>query len=457
MRAPEPSALSALDLRDRIARGEVTAAAAVRSCLDRITAADGDVEAWAFLDGGLAMAQAEAIDRYRGTGRPLGPLHGVPVAIKDIIDTRDMPTENGTVLDAGRRPSKDAAVVERLRAAGALILGKTVTTELAVYHPGKTRNPRDAGRSPGGSSSGSAAAVAAGMVPLSVGTQTNGSVIRPASYCGVVGYKPSRGLISRRGILRQSPALDAVGVFARNVEDAALLADALAGPDPQDAQTILASPPALLATAMSRPPVKPTLAFVRSPVWDQADEDVKGGFGELVEALGPAIEEVVLPPAFDSVHRMHAAIMLADIARNFARYTEAGRGQLSERLLGMIAEGEAMRAVEYSTALDWIEVMNAALEELFVRYDAIVTPAATGEAPRGFASTGSPVFSTIWTYCGVPAVTLPLLEGSNGMPLGVQLVGRRLYDGRLLRTARWLVETLREAGQDATVVTGRVA
>jgi Asp-tRNA(Asn)/Glu-tRNA(Gln) amidotransferase A subunit family amidase len=457
LRAPEPSALSALDLRDRIARGEVTAVAAVRSCLDGIAAADGDVEAWAFLDAGLAMAQAETIDRFRGTGRPLGPLHGVPVAIKDIIDTRDMPTENGTVLDAGRRPSKDAAVVERLRAAGAIVLGKTVTTELAVYHPGKTRNPHDSGRSPGGSSSGSAAAVAAGMVPLALGTQTNGSVIRPASYCGVVGYKPSRGLVSRRGILRQSPALDAVGVFARSVEDAALLADAIAGPDPQDPQTLLAAPPALLATATSRPPVKPALAFVRSPVWEQADDDVKAGFGELVEALGPAIEEVALPAAFDSVHRMHAAIMLADIARNYARYTEAGRDQLSEKLLGMIAEGEATRAVDYSLALDWIDVMNAALEELFGRYDAILTPAATGEAPPGLGSTGSPVFSTIWTYCGVPAVTLPLLEGSNGMPIGVQLVGRRLYDGRLLRTARWLVETLREAGQDATAVTGRVA
>jgi len=457
LRSPEPASLAATDLRDRIARGEITASAAVRSSLDRIAVADGDVEAWAFLDAGLATAQAEAIDHFRGAGRPLGALHGVPVAIKDIIDTRDMPTENGTVLDAGRRPSKDAAVVERLRAAGAIILGKTVTTELAVYHPGKTRNPRDAGRSPGGSSSGSAAAVAAGMVPLAIGTQTNGSVIRPASYCGVVGYKPSRGLVSRRGILKQSPALDAVGVFARSVEDAALLADAITGPDPQDPQTLLAAPPALLATAMSRPPVKPTLAFVRSPVWDQAEEDVKAGFCELAEALGPAIEEVVLPPAFDSVHRMHAAVMLADIARNYARYMEAGRQQLSEKLLGMIAEGEAMRAVDYSLALDWIDVMNAALEEIFVRYDAIVTPAATGEAPRGLGSTGSPVFSTIWTYCGVPAITLPLLEGSNGMPLGVQLVGRRLYDGRLLRTARWLVETLREAGQDATVVTGRGA
>jgi Asp-tRNA(Asn)/Glu-tRNA(Gln) amidotransferase A subunit family amidase len=457
MKKPEPASLSAVDLRDRIARGETSAADAARSCLGRIAQADPDVEAWAFLDESLVLAQAEAIDRFRGTGRPLGALHGVPVALKDIIDTKDMPTENGTVLDAGRRPSKDAAIVERLRAAGAVILGKTVTTELAVYHPGKTRNPHERGRSPGGSSSGSAAAVAAGMAPLAVGTQTNGSVIRPASYCGVVGFKPSRGLVSRRGILKQSPSLDSVGVFARSVEDAALLADAIAGHDPQDPQTLLAAQPALYATATGRPPVKPSLAFVRSPVWEQADEDVKGGFAELVETLGPAIEEIALPPVFDSVHKMHATVMLADIARNYSRYYDAGREQLSARLRGMIEEGQAVRAVDYSLGLDWMDIMNATLEELFVRYDAILTPAATGEAPLGLESTGSPVFSTIWTYCGVPAVTLPLLESSNGMPIGVQLVGRRLYDGRLLRTARWVVDALREAGQDASLVTGRVA
>jgi Asp-tRNA(Asn)/Glu-tRNA(Gln) amidotransferase A subunit family amidase len=295
------------------------------------------------------------------------------------------------------------------------------------------------------------------MAPLAVGTQTNGSVIRPASYCGVVGFKPSRGLVSRRGILKQSPSLDSVGVFARSVEDAALLADAIAGHDPQDPQTLLAAPPALYATATGRPPVKPSLAFVRSPVWEQADEDVKGGFAELVETLGPAIEEIALPPVFDSVHKMHATVMLADIARNYSRYYDAGREQLSARLRGMIEEGQAVRAVDYSLGLDWMDIMNATLEELFVRYDAILTPAATGEAPLGLESTGSPVFSTIWTYCGVPAVTLPLLESSNGMPIGVQLVGRRLYDGRLLRTARWVVDALREAGQDASLVTGRVA
>ena len=446
--------LTALQARDEIARGALKAVELAEACLERIAEREPGVEAWAHLDSDLVMRQAEAADRFRASGRAIGLLHGVPVGVKDIVDTRDMPTENGTILDEGRRPRADAAVVERLREAGAIILGKTVTTELAVYHPGKTRNPHDASRTPGGSSSGSAASVAAGMAPLAIGTQTNGSVIRPASYCGVVGFKPSRGLISRRGILVQSPTLDSVGTFSRTVEDAALLADAIAGHDPRDRQTVLAARPDLSRTTMSRPPVKPALAFVRSPVWDEAEEDVRAGFTELVETLGGGIEEVELPSPFERAHALHSVVMLADIARSFSRYFEYGRDKLSGRLVGMIEEGRTVLAVDYAAALDWIEVMNAALEKLFERYDALLTPAATGEAPMGLDTTGSPTFCTIWTYCGAPAVTLPLLVGSSGMPVGVQMVGRHMYDGRLLRTARWLTEALREEGQDIKVVTG---
>jgi len=446
--------LTALQARDEIARGALKAVELAEACLERIAEREPGVEAWAHLDSDLVMRQAEAADRFRASGRAIGLLHGVPVGVKDIVDTRDMPTENGTILDEGRRPRADAAVVERLREAGAIILGKTVTTELAVYHPGKTRNPHDASRTPGGSSSGSAASVAAGMAPLAIGTQTNGSVIRPASYCGVVGFKPSRGLISRRGILVQSPTLDSVGTFSRTVEDAALLADAIAGHDPRDRQTVLAARPDLSRTTMSQPPVKPALAFVRSPVWDEAEEDVRAGFTELVETLGGGIEEVELPSPFERAHALHSVVMLADIARSFSRYFEYGRDKLSGRLVGMIEEGRTVLAVDYAAALDWIEVMNAALEKLFERYDALLTPAATGEAPMGLDTTGSPTFCTIWTYCGAPAVTLPLLVGSGGMPVGVQMVGRHMYDGRLLRTARWLTEALREEGQDIKVVTG---
>jgi Asp-tRNA(Asn)/Glu-tRNA(Gln) amidotransferase A subunit family amidase len=280
------------------------------------------------------------------------------------------------------------------------------------------------------------------MSPLAIGTQTNGSVIRPASYCGVVGLKPSRGLISRRGVLSQSPTLDTIGVFARTVEDAALVADALAGFDAGDRAMRPAAPPRLSAIAASEPPMRPNLALVRSPVWDEADEDVKGGFAELAEALGDAVAPVELPEPFPKAHAMHRAIMLADLAKSFSRYYEHGRDRLSDRLVGMIEEGRSVLAVDYALAHDWIEVLNAGLDRLFDRFDAIVTPAATGEAPLGLDGTGSPTFCTLWTYCGVPAVTLPLLVGRNGLPIGVQVVGRLGDDARLLRTARWLVRAL---------------
>ena len=229
--------MSASDLAAGIALGRHTSEQAAEACLARIAEVDPQVEAWAFLDPEFARQQARAADKYRGTGRPLGPLHGVPVGVKDIIDTRAMPTENGTLLDAGRRPGRDAVAVSRLQAAGTIVLGKTVTTELAYFAPSRTRNPHDPARTPGGSSSGSAAAVASGMVPLAIGTQTNGSVIRPAAFCGVVGYKPTFGLIARTGILAQSWPLDTVGVFARSVADAALLAECLIGHDAGDTAT----------------------------------------------------------------------------------------------------------------------------------------------------------------------------------------------------------------------------
>ena len=456
-RKAQLAGLTALAMRDEIARGAVKAVEVAGACLERIAEREPDVQAWAHLDPDYVMRQAESADRHRASGQPIGPLHGVPVGLKDIIDTRDFPTENGTILDAGRRPRDDAAIVRRLREAGAIIMGKTVTTELAVFTPGKTRNPHDPARTPGGSSSGSAAAVGAGMVPLTVGTQTNGSVIRPASFCGVVGFKPSRGVVSRRGVLVQSPTLDTIGTFSRTVEDAALLADVLAGYDESDPASALTARPDLFNIALSRPPVKPRLALVRSPVWDKAQQEVREGIEELAEALGERAEEVDLPEPFRHVHDWHRVINLADIARNYARYVELDPAGLSRKLMGMIEEGLAIRAVDYANAQDSIAPLNLALEKLFERYDAIVTPAAPGEAPSGLESTGDPVFNTIWTYCGVPAVSVPLLNGRNDMPIGIQLVGRRFYDGRLLRTARWLWEAVGETRQDRELAEGVVA
>jgi Asp-tRNA(Asn)/Glu-tRNA(Gln) amidotransferase A subunit family amidase len=435
--------LGAVATAQQIGEGKLTSEELTRACLARIEAREPEVQAWAFLDPEHALRQARAADEWRKRGRPLGPLHGMPVGVKDIIDTADMPTENGTVLHAGRRPRQDATLVSLLRAAGAVILGKTVTTELAVYGPNKTRNPHNLDHTPGGSSSGSAAAVADGMVPLAIGTQTNGSVIRPASFCGVYGFKPSHGLIPRTGVLAQSPPLDTVGVMAADLEGLAFLAEPLMAFDAKDPASQPSARPHLLEVLRAPPPVPPRLAFVRSPVWDQAAEDTKAGFAELVEALGERVEQVALSASFDDAIEIHRTIMEADLAKSFAREYEQGRDQLTSRLREMIERGQTIRAVDYNRAVARIATLNAILAEFFASFDAILTPAAPGEAPSGLGSTGSPVFCTIWTLCGTPAVTLPLLTGTSGLPIGVQLVGEKGDDARLLRTARWLIESVR--------------
>lgn len=431
--------MTAVDAAAAIAEGRLTARELTEACLASIARQEATVGAWTFLDREHALAQAEAADDAHRRGMPHGPLHGVPVGVKDIFDTFDMPTEDGSPLHAGRTPRRDAAAVARLREAGAIIMGKTVTTEFAVYHPGKTANPHDPTRTPGGSSSGSAAAVAAGMVPLAIGSQTNGSVIRPASYCGIVGYKPSFGLIPRNGALRLSRALDHVGVFARSVEDAALIAECMIGFDAEDPDTRPMARPPLLATAKAEPPVAPRLAFVPSPVWDRADAECQEAFGELVEALGEQVERFELPSSFGAAIDWHRTIMETDLAVNLAKEYEQGRDQLSPTIRTMIERGRSEhRAFDYARALEAIDALNTALEDAFFAYDAFVTPSAPGAAPRGLQATGSPIFCTLWTLCGLPTVNVPLLQSGDNMPIGVQLVGPRGGDARLLRTARWL-------------------
>ena len=432
-------ALSVVDAARFIREGVISSEELVRACLARVDAVDKDVQAWAFLDREYALEQARAADRWRGEGNPLGALHGVPVGIKDIIDTADMPTENGSVLHAGRTPSRDASVVARLRGAGAVIMGKTVTTEFASGASGKTRNPHNAAHTPGGSSSGSAAAVAAGMVPLAVGSQTGGSVIRPASYCGVYGVKPTHGLIPRHGMWRLSRWLDHAGLFARSLDDLALGLEHVVSYDERDPDSRPRAGVPYRAILAEEPPVTPMLAFVKTPRWHRVDADAQEAFAELARHLGAQVEEVEMP-SLEEAWEWQAAIMESEMAVSFAREWDKGRERLSPRLRARIERGRERRASEYLNALRGVAELQASLTELFEqRYDAILTPPATGTAPAGLESTGDPMFCSVWTLCGAPAVTVPLMQGANGLPLGAQLVGARYGDGRLLRTARWLL------------------
>ena len=414
----------------------------VKACLAQIDAREPEVQAWAHLDPEHALTQAREADKRRSEGKPTGPLHGVPVGIKDIIDTLDMPTEDGTVLHSGRRPWQDAKIVDALRAAGAIILGKTVTTEMATYTPGKTRNPHNPEHTPGGSSSGSAAAVAAGMVPLAVGTQTNGSVIRPAAYCGVFGFKPTRGTVSCRGILAQSELLDQPGCFARTVEDLALLGETLSTYDEHQKGMRPRSTLPLLRVCEEEPPLPPTLSLVRTPWWDELDADAREGFSELIDHLSDRIGEFEMPDSSVQVLEWHKTIMEADIAASYESDYERGKERMSKSLREQIERGRAVSVVDYRRAAARIEPITESLDEVFDRFDAIITPSAQGPAPHGLDSTGSPQFCTLWTFCGMPAINLPLLTTGNGLPVGVQLVGRVGDDARLLRTARWLLTTL---------------
>jgi Asp-tRNA(Asn)/Glu-tRNA(Gln) amidotransferase A subunit family amidase len=435
--------LSAADAARAIRDGAVSAEQLLEACLARVREIDGAVQAWQYLDPAHALAQARARDRDRSEGRPCGPLHGVPVGVKDIIDTADMPTEDGTVLHAGRMPDRDAAVVAMLRAAGAVIMGKTVTTECATYTPGKTRNPHNAAHTPGGSSSGSAAAVAAGMVALALGSQTNGSVIRPASFCGVYGFKPTHGLIPRSGVMKLSRALDHVGVFARSIEDIALVSEQLVGCDAADPDTRPRARIPFGEVAAQEPPLPPRLAFVKGPVWDRATPETREAFEELAGELGERVAEVELPPSSERALEWHRIIMQAEMAANLDLEWEKGRDKLSESLRTQLASGRALAALDYQRALARIPLLNDAFAEIFREFDALLTPAAPGTAPHGLASTGDPAFCSLWTLCGMPAFTLPLMRGENGLPMGVQLVGARHDDARLLRTARWLQAQVR--------------
>lgn len=429
--------------------GSTTSQALVTAFLDRIEEHDSEVEAWAHINREHALEQAHRSDTLRGFGNGTGPLHGVPIAIKDIIETRDYPTENGSPLYVGNATRHDAACVAALKSAGAIVLGKTVTTELALLTPAKTKNPIDKNRTPGGSSAGSAAAVADLMVPSALGSQTAGSVLRPASYCGIYGYKPTLGLISRNGVLMQSHTLDTVGMFARSVEDLALLTDCMSAHDPSDPVSYERSQPRLSQIVESEPPMPPTFAFVKTPAWNEyADPAMQEAFAELKECLGERCDEIEIA-GLDHVLEWQRIVQLAENAAYYGPLQDKARDQLSDGLNARLDEGAKVPVRDYIAALASREKAYAAFDELFETYTAILTPAAPGPAPLlSEGITGSPIFNGLWTYLGMPAVSAPLLE-IDGLPVGVQLVGMRQDDGRLLRTTRWLARHLENETQNA--------
>ena len=428
---------SARELIRRMREGATSALDVTAAHLARIDAMEPSIRAWAYVDREGALAAAARADDARRAGTPLGALHGLPVAIKDIIDTADLPTEHGSALYAGRRPTRDATLVARLRAAGAVILGKAVTAELALYAPGPTRNPHDLTRSPGGSSSGSAAAVAALMAPVALATQTNGSVVRPAAFCGVVGLKPSFGTLPRTGILKHSPFLDQPGIIARDVADAAFLLDALAGRDDEDDATF--DGPFDLPRAAQSSDAPPRLAFARGPFWARADASARAAIEAYVAALPLAVETIDLPEAFAEAEPTLALLMNTGIAQSFGADFDARGAAFPEQVVRAIEKGRAHSAVALLDALARRDRLRREFAALAAPYDAILAPVAVGVAPLFSAGTGDPIFATLWTLLGAPAISLPLLRGEAGLPLGVQAISGPRRDGALLRAASWLM------------------
>lgn len=415
-----PNTLSLLSAVKAIADDALTAEALMRSCLERIAERDEAVGAWVHLAADAALATAE-----QGPG---GQLYGVPVGIKDLIDTVDMPTSYGSPIYDGYRPGWDATCVTSIRNAGGIILGKTVTTEFAYFQPGKTANPHDVGRTPGGSSSGSAAAVADFQVPAALGTQTAGSVIRPASYCGVVGYKPSYGLLPLAGVRPLAPSMDHVGVFARTVQDAGFLA------------SILGRRP-LLAVAEDDDGWTPRIGFCRTHEWDRAEPGTQTLLDDAAKALGAAgatIIEVELPASFASLADAQALAMDYEVSCSGLFEVSNHRDQVSAKFLERFDVGAAVTAQAYDAAVAQVRAARATLDGVMDTCDVLLCPSAPGEAPQGLDATGDPIFNRVWNFLGGPCVNVPGLVGAAGMPVGVQIVGRPGDDPRALKAAAWV-------------------
>jgi len=432
--------LNVVELSKLIHDGKISSEELVQSYINRIEKVDSKIQAWAYFDKEFLLESARESDQYRITGKPIGPLHGIPIAVKDIFGTDEMPTACGTPLREGVRSKNDCEVVNLLRNSGALVMGKTVTTEFAYFDPGKTTNPHDHTRTPGGSSSGSAAAVASFMAPVAIGSQTNGSVIRPASYCGVIGYKPTYGLISRHGVMKQSNLLDHVGIFSRTLEDLAFVAKEIIKKDSEDKSTVAYSVDDIMTIVKSKPVFDPKFVFFKTSRWSNLDKESVKSFEAFIKKLGSSVEVIDAPSHFDKIFEYHQIIHEADMAYSFSDFYEKRKSKLGKKLVEAIERGLKYKARDYAEACENRNYFYEQFQEVFHDYHAVLTPASTGVAPKGLEYTGSPEFSTIWTYLGMPSISLPLLKGSNNLPLGVQIVGEKFDDPRLMRTANWLVK-----------------
>ena len=419
--------LGVRDILKRVAASGTSAESETRTCLDRIAERDNTIEAWTYLDPERAVVEA----RQRDASSTKGPLHGVAVGIKDIFDTADMPTSYGSPIYAGHRPAADAACVALLRAAGAIALGKTVTTEFAMSHPGKTRNPHNPVHTPGGSSSGSAAAVAAGMVPVALGTQTLGSVIRPAAYCGVVGFKPSYGAINRAGLKCASESADTIGLFVRAVADIPPVLAAFTGAPLDSYDRVLDNPP--------------RIGLFRGIEWDKASPAMQAAFEDAARRLakaGARLQDVTIEPPLKVAHERARVVTGYELGHAYAYEWFNHRERLSASFAGHVADGMAIAFADYNAARETLESARRLAADTFGDCDFWLTAPATGEAPAGLAFTGDPVFNRLWTLLHVPCLAVPFGRGPSGLPLGIQLVGRPRGAARLLAAGRWVEAAL---------------
>ncbi|MBM3485218.1 MAG: amidase [Alphaproteobacteria bacterium] len=421
--AQDPTTLTATEAAALIRSRKLSAAELAEACLDRVRRREPEVEAWAHIDPDRVRAAARAADAVA----PRSALHGIPFGVKDVIDSADLPTEYGSEIFAGNRPSQDAACIAKMKAAGAVLMGKTVSTEFATYRPGKTRNPVNAGHTPGGSSSGSAAAVGDRMVPIAFGNQTAGSLIRPAAYCGVCALKPTFGTVDLGGILALENSFDTLGYMARSFDDIAAFYGIVRG---------VAMPP--VPDTLPRPPRIGVLANFNTDVTEAPSREAVARAATRLGSLGASVGDVRLPDTYASLPATHATILNVGLSRNLGEIYRTNGNRISERLRGMIEDGLACPPDRLAAAVDHAERCRRGINTVFGDWDVFLCPSAPGEAPEGLGTTGNPIFQLAWTLMHLPCATVPFGLGPRGLPVGVQIIGREGEDETVLRIAKWL-------------------